>query len=63
MTAEFGEVTLKDTLAENDKEHMKIEVSVPENTYHVELRLKNITVEDIVITKISIQRVGGKDTF
>ena len=56
VTAEFGEVTLKDTLAENDTEHMKIAVSVPENTYHVELRLKNITVEDIVITKISIQR-------
>lgn len=63
VTSEFGETVLKDTLAENDSEHMKIEVVVPENTYHVELRLKNITPEDIVITKITIRRVGGKDAL
>ena len=59
VTSEFGEETLKDTLVENDSEHMKIRVAVPENTYHVELRLKNITPEDIVITKIAVRRMGG----
>ena len=61
VTAEFGEVLLKDTMVENDAEHMKLSISVPENTYHVELHLKNITPEDIVIKKISIQRTGGVD--
>ena len=63
VTSEFGETVLKDTMVENDPEHMKLAVSVPENTYHVELRLKNITPEDIVITKIMIRRVGGTDAL
>ncbi len=58
VTAQFGESTLKERLVENDAHHMQIGLSVPENTYHVELRLRNITLEDIVITKIEIRRKG-----
>lgn len=66
VTAEFGEVPLlgfsresvMDRALDPEEDSIHIQVTVPENTYHVELHLSNPSKEDIRISCIEIRRVG-----